>query len=203
MDTLRDHFVSEPSLSERELFGQAVNDDNEAHSVAEPVVVQEESRGPAPCSCCGKTSFCTRYETLRLKVAGYTFRASQTVLYCLSCCQIQWPPSTVETFRLQIASWLAKRSVQSGHAFKFMRKSLGLKAVELSRLLSLAPETVSRWERGHRQCDARAITLLGTMVMDRLEGHDQTMERLRALQEPAPSHSVVDLTDALRRAPAA
>lgn len=151
-----------------------------------------------PCRHCGHKGFCTRRETLRLRVAGYTFRAVQTVLHCVSCGKTQWSPEQASRFRLQIAAWLAKKGIQSGHAFKFMRKALGLKAVELSRLLSLAPETVSRWERGHRQCDPKAMTIVGTMIMDRLAGHDETIDRLRAMHNPPPESAAIDLTEWMR-----
>jgi hypothetical protein len=81
-----------------------------------------------------------------------------------------------------------------------MRKSIGLRANELVQLLDLAPETLSRWEKEHRQPDRKAMVVLGAIVLDRLQGHDVTLKRLQLLGSSVQNPGSIDLTDALHAA---
>lgn len=85
-------------------------------------------------------------------------------------------------FELAVAEKLAGLGIRTGEAFKFMRKALGLRAVDLAELLDVAAETVSRWETG--EPEARAFALLGSIVAERLRGQEETVDRLRALRSP-------------------
>ncbi len=58
---------------------------------------------------------------------------------------------------LAAAQWLADAGARSPETFRFMRKTLGLRAADLAELLDVAPETVSRWERGVLPVEHRAF----------------------------------------------
>lgn len=76
------------------------------------------------------------------------------------------------------------RGLHDGPTLKFVRKALGLRAVELGELLDVSTETVSRWENGHRAAERSVWNTLADLVADRLAGTTTTLERLQALAEP-------------------
>lgn len=133
-------------------------------------------------------------ETHTREVAGHTFQAEVAVLACPSCGMTYCHASAVGEFDLQIAAWLARHGVSSSEAFQFMRRVLGLKGAELAALLDIEQETLSRWGKGHRPPDKKAVSILGSMLLDRMEGHDRTLQRLQALQNPPTSETHVSLT---------
>lgn len=82
---------------------------------------------------------------------------------------------------LEMASMLALEGPMKGAAFKFMRVTLGLPAKDLARLLTVTPETVSRWENGARAVDLAAWMTLGALVLERAGKPTETMKRLDRL----------------------
>lgn len=64
----------------------------------------------------------------------------------------------------------------SGREISFLRKAIGLKAVELASFLDMVPETLSRWENGRE-----AITTNPERIL--------RMRVLRALKDKAPGVS--------------
>ena len=62
-----------------------------------------------------------------------------------------------------------------------MKKAIGFREKELAHLLDLTPETLSRWEKGHRTPDKKAMMVLGDLVLDHLEGKETTLKRLKQL----------------------
>jgi DNA-binding XRE family transcriptional regulator len=76
------------------------------------------------------------------------------------------------------------RGLRDGATFKFVRKALGLRAVELGELLDVSAETVSRWENGHRAAERSVWNTLADLVADKLGGRTVTLARLKALAKP-------------------
>ncbi len=72
------------------------------------------------------------------------------------------------------------RGLRDGATLKFVRKALGLRAIELGELLDVSAETVSRWENGHRTAERSVWNTLADLVSDKLGGRTATVERLRA-----------------------
>ena len=123
-----------------------------------------------------------RAETaLRERVAGRQFELKVTVESCPECGEELIGSDEVKRFELHVARELALHGPPSGEAFRFMRKALGMPAVQVARLLGLRPETVSRWERGKLQADPRSVVLLGSIVLDAVQGTSTTIDRLEAL----------------------
>jgi DNA-binding XRE family transcriptional regulator len=123
--------------------------------------------------CKGETLAETKVEE-RIEVAGKTFTASVLAIKCAACGELYYPGPVLESFG-------------------FMRRALGLKAVELAELLDVTHETVSRWEHGHQPVERRAVALLSAMVLDRLEGQTTTLDRLKTLLKPKPLPKLVRL----------
>ena len=76
------------------------------------------------------------------------------------------------------------RGLRDSQTLKFVRKALGLRAVELGELLDVSAETVSRWENGHREAERSVWNALADLVADKLAGTTTTLERLRAHGSP-------------------
>lgn len=87
-------------------------------------------------------------------------------------------------FELSVARRLAELGVAAGEAFRFMRKSLGLKIEQVATLFEVTPEDVRAWEAGTNPAPRAAFVLLGTMADDELRGTDTTRRYLEALAHP-------------------
>lgn len=146
--------------------------------------------------CKGETLAETKVEE-RLDVAGKTFTASIPATKCATCGEVYYSGPVLEAFELDAAGELARHGEVLAEAFSFMRRSLGLKATDLAELLDVTHETVSRWENGHQPVERRAAALLSAMVIDRLEGRNATLDRLKALLKPEPLPKLVRLVPRL------
>jgi putative zinc finger/helix-turn-helix YgiT family protein len=149
------------------------------------------------CVQCKNPNLSIQKKKYNLTISGYKVEAELPAVQCKSCGQTYWDGEAIERFELTAAGWFARQGVYSGEVFKFMRKTLGLKATELAELLDVSVETISRWEQGHRPADRKALSILGSLVLDRNKGEESTLKRLRALHNPPPSTSQVDLTPEL------
>ena len=117
-------------------------------------------------------------------VAGATFTGMVAARRCDACGEVYIDAEVGMRFDLRVARELGSRGAATGEAFKFMRKALGMRATDLAELLGVAAETISRWERGERPVDRAALTVVGAIVADRLDGRATTMKLLKAQQEP-------------------
>lgn len=133
-------------------------------------------------------------ETEQRTVGGHTFQAELDILVCPSCGETYCSAESLRQFEFQIAAWLAKHGIASGDAFRLMQSVLKLRGVELASLLDVTQETLSRWGKGHRPPDRKAVALLAAMIQDREEGHEKTIQRLRSLQNPPTTDTLVALS---------
>lgn len=145
------------------------------------------------CIACGDDGLQAASHPESLEVAGHTFTGAIDARSCARCGEVYLDGPAVEQFELRVAACLAEAGIDSGEAFGFMRRALGMRAVELADLLDVAPETISRWERGQRGVDRGALAVLGGLVTDAVEGRTATADRLRALKTPDTLPTVVDL----------
>jgi DNA-binding transcriptional regulator YiaG len=120
-----------------------------------------------------------------LEVAGVVFTADLPSTVCENCGAATISAEVVGHFELVIAHQLGKLGLREGAAFRFMRKALGKRAIDLAADLETTGETISRWENNKAEVDGRAFLLLAAMVQDRLRGENSTQERIRALHERA------------------
>jgi len=128
-----------------------------------------------------------------LSVAGHNFTRTLPAARCAKCGEQTISGEAIGTFEVEVAAELARHGEASAESFCFMRRALGVKALDLADLLDVTPETVSRWEHDRQRIDRGAAALLSAMVLDRIEGHTKTLDRLRALREPTPLPQLVRL----------
>ncbi len=112
---------------------------------------------------------------------------------CSSCGESFMAAADLQRAELQVGAELADRGIREGAAFRFMRKALGLRAVDLAGLLDVTAETVSHWENDHTAADSGAWAALAAMISDRLAGKTTTIDRLRATKEPRRTSGPVQL----------
>lgn len=120
----------------------------------------------------------------KIRVGERTFTATLPAQVCPQCGEVYIGFEDLGRFEQTVAATLAFEGASSSEAFRFMRKAIGMPAVELADLLGVTPETVSRWEHGKRRVERRALALLGSMVLERLEGRTSMLDYLRTLREP-------------------
>jgi YgiT-type zinc finger domain-containing protein len=118
--------------------------------------------------------------TLEETVAGREFTVTVPALVCPACGEVYLEAAEMKKYELSIARELALHGPPTGEAFLFMRKALGMPALTAAALFCLTPETVSRWERGHRVANPQTVLLLGSIVLDHLVGTHTTIDRLQA-----------------------
>src|SRR5712664_1250349 len=145
------------------------------------------------CSRCGDPGLHLKKRPAIRTVAGHSFKASVPAQVCGSCGAVFFNGPALGGFDLVIKKKLARAGVSDGEAIKFMRKAVGLPAVTLAELLDTSPETVSRWERGVSRIDRAAFAILAGIVMEKAEDRSDTLERLRALRNPARLGSLVQI----------
>lgn len=152
------------------------------------------------CPSCKQSDLTEDMGREELQIGGHVFEAEFEVRRCAFCGEVVIKLDDWGRFEREIAGWLAKAGVLSGEVFRFMRKAVGLRAKELAELLDVTPETISRWEKEHRQPDRKAMMVLGDLVLDRLRGEETALGRLRALATERQAEGPIDLTDSLRAA---
>lgn len=126
-------------------------------------------------------------------IGGRTFKTEVAARRCADCGEETYAGRDLAAFDLAVAGELARHGEVSAEGFSFMRRALGLKAVELAEWLDVTHETVSRWEHGRQPVERRAAAILSAMVLDRLEGRSTTLERLKVLLKPKPLPKLVRL----------
>lgn len=115
---------------------------------------------------------------LRVRVSGVSS------VRCGNCGESFLSGPDLARAELLAAGEAIARGLRDGATLKFVRKALGLRAVELGELLDVSAETVSRWENGHRSAERSVWNTLADLVSDRLGGKTATVERLRAPAKP-------------------
>lgn len=147
--------------------------------------------------CPGAIDLVERRASVAREIAGHRFVAELPAHGCARCGRDYVDEAAVARFELQVALRLSRAGVASGEAFRFMRKSLGLRGTDLADLLDVAPETVSRWETDKRAVHRGAYALVASLVRDRIEGRESTLDALQALRRPVvlPETVLVELAE--------
>ena len=144
----------------------------------------------ARCTECGSDELAEATAPDTLVVAGYTFTADLPAVQCGRCGAIFFEGQGIADFERAVAGEIAQRGPATGETFRFMRKALGLKAVDLAEMLDVTPETVSRWETGKLPMARTSWLTLSSLALD----YEGTAARLRAAQEgPGIAKAVVRL----------
>lgn len=140
------------------------------------------------CVQCGaKGAFSKTEVDLAREVDGRKFSAKVPAETCGACGEDYFDGVVLDAFERALARRLVIDGASGELALRFMRKVMGMRAIDLAALLRVAPETISRWENGAQVPDRNSVALLGTLVLDWLDGKTSTIERLRALDSPPAS----------------
>lgn len=149
------------------------------------------------CPSCGGALVASRKRETQ-SVGGREFVVTVAAGACRSCGDVFLENSSLQRTELEIACDLARHGPVSGDAFRYLRKSLGLRAVVVADLLGVTPETISRWENGQRPVDKAAWMTLGSVVLEQASRSPETLERLRELSAHGPGAKSVRI-DASRQ----
>lgn len=112
---------------------------------------------------------------------------------CASCGHSYPEGPALLRFNRAVARALVTSGVVSPEAFRFLRKTAGLKAAELADYLGVTAETVSRWETGKQGISRSNMLALGSLVLDEMEGRDDTKRRLSPPEKPALAGRTIQL----------
>lgn len=145
------------------------------------------------CVQCGARGLRSGQVEHSVKIAEHTFLTVVPATVCPGCGESYVDAHVLELVDLSVAKELAHAGEVSGESFRFLRRALGLTAVVLGRELGVAPETISRWERGERNVDTLAWVTLSSLVADRLENRTATLDRIHAVQNPSRLKKTVRL----------
>lgn len=132
------------------------------------------------------------------KIGEREFVVVVAALTCHNCAAVYLEHGSLQRAELEIGGELARHGPPSGEAFRYLRKSLEMRASSLASLLGVTPETISRWENGQRTVDRTAWIVLGSLVLESSNAHPGTLGRLRALRsaEPAVRETHIDVSGA-------
>jgi putative zinc finger/helix-turn-helix YgiT family protein len=139
------------------------------------------------CVKCGSDQIGESTAPDTFSIAGQTFTADVPALRCAACDAVVFDVPALKEFERAAARELARHGPAVGETFRFMRKALGMRGVDMAELLDVPPETLSRWETGKLAMARTAWLTLSSLVLD----FDGTQERLRAMREPPKSTRVV------------
>jgi putative zinc finger/helix-turn-helix YgiT family protein len=148
------------------------------------------------CGACGREGLRDGSSTVSVALrCGVTAAVAVPERSCPSCGEVHVDRDVLARAQLAAARALADAGVHTGDAFRHMRKVLGLRAVDLARLLDVTPETISHWETGRAAPARAAFVALAAMIDDATQGRTATLDRLTVLAEgrPWPRSLMVEL----------
>jgi DNA-binding transcriptional regulator YiaG len=148
-------------------------------------------------SCAGLLTASRKRQVQR--VAGREFIVTVAASTCRGCGSIFLENDSLQRADLEVACELARHGPPRGEAFRFLRKTMGMRGLDLAALLDVTPETISRWENDQRVVDKATWLTLGSLVLERAGRAPETLERLRELLAHGPGGRSV-LIDVSREA---
>lgn len=98
---------------------------------------------------------------------------------CEACGEVYTDGPDLGRAELLAALEAVKAGLRDGPTLNWARRTLGLRAVDLAELLDVAPETVSRWENGHRSADRSVWNTLADLLANAVDGNTATLDLLR------------------------
>jgi DNA-binding transcriptional regulator YiaG len=94
------------------------------------------------------------------------------------CGEAYYSSDDVERFEQQSAQWIAMHGFASGKEIGFIRRAVGIRAVDLARLLGVSAETVSHWETGKYPADRATRFAIAGLVLEKLKVETISIEQL-------------------------
>lgn len=112
---------------------------------------------------------------------------------CGTCGRVVVEPGVLARAHLAVGCALADHGIQTGEAFRHLRKALGLRATAVATLLGVTPETISHWETGRATPARGALAALAAMAHEAIEGRTSTRDRLAALAGERPRPQAIEV----------
>lgn len=128
----------------------------------------------------------TASEDESVTVGGHTFTGAVPAERCPQCGETYTDAEGHRALALSVARALIEAGEVSGVVFRFFRHSLGLTGAALAGLLGVAPDTVSRWERGERDVDRLAWATVAGLILDEIKEGPRMRDVLEAMRTPGP-----------------
>ena len=139
------------------------------------------------CTTCGSTDLREAWDEKYLVIDTGGLRCEADIPYtkCTKCGEGFYDNETLEFAEREAAKQVVISGIATDKAFRFLRTTLGLRAIDLATMIDVSPATISRWEHGEVPVDRRAMAILGTMMLEKLEGGiGKTRAVLGALADP-------------------
>lgn len=129
------------------------------------------------CAFCGADKVRKGNVALVREVGNHVFSTTVTGLTCDACGESLTDIRDGERFDLAIAEILSE-TAPNGDSFRFLRKTAGLRAKDLARMIGVTGDTISRWENGRHAIDRAAFFVLGQIVREKREGRTDMLDLL-------------------------
>lgn len=112
---------------------------------------------------------------------------------CEACGEVYTDGPDLGRAEVLAAFEAVRAGLRDGPTLNWARRALGLRATDLADLLDVAPETVSRWENGHRSADRSVWNTMADLLANAVEGNTATLDLLRQKVKlpKAPLHVVL------------
>ena len=150
------------------------------------------------CAICKSTRLLTIDESVEIHVPGDKDGLRVIVdgvcaTRCEACGEVYKDGPDLGRAEVLAALEAVRAGLRDGPTLNWARRALGLRAVDLAELLDVAPETVSRWENGHRSADRSVWNTLADLLANAVEGNTATLDLLRQKSKlpKAPLHVVL------------
>lgn len=110
-----------------------------------------------------------------------------TVRRCAKCGEHEVVIPQIEELHRVLAVAVARRpSRLTKDEIRFLRKYLGYSGVDFAKLISVKPETVSRWENGRERIGPSTEKLIRMLVLRTQPVRDYPIDFLAAISDAAP-----------------
>ncbi len=145
------------------------------------------------CPECGSGAVRSVKTEEKLQVGSRVFTQVLPGKRCEKCAATYTAAKELQALEMTAASEIAASGEVSPENFRFLRKVLGMRAQDLSPLLQVAPENLSKWENGHARVPPTAWVVLAEMVEAKRGKQGMTEKLLRQAASPKPLPSAVKL----------
>ena len=95
--------------------------------------------------------------------------ANLTIYQCSCGEEVPLIPHAEELHKVIAFELVKSKSLLSGPEVRFLRKQLGMKAVDLAEMLGVSKVTVSRWENGEEKIGAANDRLIKLFLIKKME----------------------------------
>ena len=136
------------------------------------------------CTRCGHAEMTSLAVEDSMEVAGHSFSATVPARRCGSCGDILIDARDLKDFERAVVLALAASGQRSGLVLRALRKGIGLTESRAADLLDVHPEAVRAWEEGRSPVPPHAAALLRSIVVSKLSGASQPIDRLSLLRHP-------------------